>query len=276
VMGVVIMWGNFLVATVRFQSILKISLNQVPAFSTLFSLNLLSSFAAHLAPVGPAADVARFGYARWKLKLPIKPLVETIVMDRVIALLGLALVGLCLLPIQWRLGVDVKLLVPQLALWLACLLGMTGGHFLGCKLLPPHWGKITTLINSFLNLFGTLLNHRYGLAQQIILAVAYSGSFSLLMWVFAQDMGIEGDLLFFMAFGPLVLLAQSIPIFYAGWGGREFTAVATMGSIGVITASQAVSISVATGVTFFIATLPGAAIQLYSKRNNDLKYPDNN
>ncbi|MEC7488367.1 MAG: lysylphosphatidylglycerol synthase transmembrane domain-containing protein [Pseudomonadota bacterium] len=267
IIAVVIMWFNFLINTLRFKYIISVKLEGSVSFFTLFHLNLLGVFAAHLAPVGPAADLVRFGYARWKLKLPTKPLVEAIIMDRFIALIGLAVTGICSLPIQWYLSVEPLLVYLQALLWGACFSSAVIVYVLGRQSSADPNRKLFTALTSFGMVFRAVLRGWSNVFLQMVCAIGYSGSFCLLMWVFANDMGIQTGIWFFLTFSSLVLLSQSLPIFYAGWGAREFTAITVMGSVGTVSVSEAASIGVCAGVALFLASLPGAVLHFHGKKN---------
>jgi hypothetical protein len=61
---------------------------------------------------------------------------------------------------------------------------------------------------------------------------------------------------------PFVFFVASLPIFYLGWGGREAAVVLTLGSVSSISSSEAVALSVAFGVSFLLAALPGGVFWL--------------
>lgn len=269
IVAVVIMWLNFFVATFRFQSIIQSRLIATPPLMILFRLNLLGSFAAHLGPVGPAADLARFGYANLKLKLPAGPIAQAILMDRLVALTGLALVGLCALPLQFWLDVSPAIVIPQLIGWGGWLIFILLTQFMGSRFLQSKWARFDGILRPILQMLPTLLKNPQSILLQVAIAIGYCGSFALLLWVLALGMGSTAAFMVYLSFSPIILLSQSIPIFYAGWGGREATALMTLSSFAFISEVEAISVAVASGITFFIASLPGCVIFRFQLKSPD-------
>jgi uncharacterized membrane protein YbhN (UPF0104 family) len=259
-LGALMMWLNFIAATVRFQLILKSQLRKAPFFMVLFKINLLGSFAAHLGPVGPTADLARFGYARFKLNLPTVPTTHAILMDRLFSLTGLAVVGVCTIPIQLWFDVSLQIMIPQLVGWIAWLIFVFLAQFMGNWFIASRWRRFQWFLQPILEIVPALLGNLRSILMQIMIAICYCGTFALLMWIIALDMNSSAPFLLYFSFSPIILLSQSLPIFYAGWGGREVTALLTLSSITYISEAEALSVALASGIVFFIASLPGCFI----------------
>jgi glycosyltransferase 2 family protein len=64
-----------------------------------------------------------------------------------------------------------------------------------------------------------------------------------------------------LAIGPVLLLAQVLPISVGGWGVREAAAVMLLSMTGV-DATSALLISITFGMLLFLATLPGVVFWL--------------
>ncbi len=268
--AVLMMWCNFIVASLRLHQVMDVCFDSPPEFKELFKLNLLSAFAAHAAPVGPAADFARFAYGKWRLHMASSPLAQSIFMDRLLAFLGLAIVGLLLLPLQILVGANSGILLSQLVIWSVCIAGFSLILIFKMHLTKDHRSSILKWAASFLEVTQRLVSNPRCLVIQFIIALGYSISFSLLFYLLADAMGLTASFLVFLAFGPIVLLAQSLPIFYAGWGGREAAAVATLGSLDVIEPHQILSVSIAAGIVFFLASVPGSLfLWQYRRKSND-------
>ena len=76
-------------------------------------------------------------------------------------------------------------------------------------------------------------------------------------------MGLNISVLDVMQFSPIILLAQNLPFFYAGWGIRETAVIGTLSLGGVMQSEQALAVSMATGTVFFLASVPGAIVWLF-------------
>lgn len=261
----VVMWLNFAVTTIRLRVVMRRLYDRPPGFISLFQLNLLSLFITHLSPVGAAADVARIGYARVRMNIPIRIAVESIVFDRILGLFGIVLLAILLMPIQWAIGVSAKVWIPQVVLWIFCVLALTGLHVMARHQIIQRWRVVAEMGRSVQKFF-SLFTLPGDYVIQGLLALGYSGTFSFLMWLLARAMGFTPDLIIFFAFGPLMLLAQNMPIFYVGWGAREAVALLTLGGSGVLEPAQALAVSVATGIIFLIASLPGSVVWLWRPR----------
>lgn len=268
--GVFIMWFNFLIATQRFNLVLKTRVDAGVPFFELLKINFLSFFAAHLLPIGPSADVARFGYARWKLKISSNTAMQVILMDRLLGVLGLAVFGIMFLPIQYFLGTTNSIIGSQLILWMLALFGILLIQLGGEKLLKFKSFQSSEWIKNFLDMAPFLFKSSRLSGLQLLLAFGHCFTFSILLWWLAYWVNPASNPWVYISFGPTILIFQSIPLFYAGWGGREATAVATIASVSVIESTEVLTVSIAAGMVFFLASIPGALVFNLSNFENDL------
>ena len=115
-------------------------------------------------------------------------------------------------------------------------------------------------IRGMLALSSLLLEPRFSIIL-LISATAQLGFMALAFVVLANSMHLviaviaEPQILLFM---PFISLVSSPPIFYVGWGAREAATVLTFCSMSSISPPEAVALSLAFGVCFLIASLPGA------------------
>lgn len=79
----------------------------------------------------------------------------------------------------------------------------------------------------------------------------------------AQAVGAPLPVSAALALVPLILFTMLIPITISGWGLREGAAVAILPIVG-ITAAQGMAASVAFGLAFLVASLPGVAVLVTS------------
>jgi hypothetical protein len=261
VAAVVSLWLNFAISTERYRLIVRNMLVRAPSFGPLYRLTFCSVFIAHLVAVGPAADVVRVGYGRFRFDMPMVVAIESVLYDRVLALVGIATFGLVLLPLQIAHGIPAVVWIPQAILWFVSLLGIslvTWGARASVMQRIPSLGSIARSVKRFLpTAFG-----QGGLPLQILLAIGYSISYGLVIWLLARGMTLNLGMLEVLQFAPLILLVQSLPLFYVGWGARETVIVGTLGLSGVLSSDQALAVSIATGAVFFVASTPGAIVWL--------------
>jgi len=259
--AIAIFWSNFAISTERYRLILHNMNISAPGFDVLFRLTIFSMFAAHLVPAGPTADIVRAGFGRLKMGLPMVTAIQSVVYDRVLALVGLAVLGLMMLPVQIVRGVPVVLWAPQLVLWLASLLGILfvvwGGRISRIQRIP----FLATLGQLSSDFVPVALNPKTGI-KQTLLALAYCTTYGLVIWAIACGMGHPVRVMDVLEFSPLIFLVQSAPIFYLGWGARETVLVGTLGLIGALSKEQALAVSITVGMVFFLAATPGAIVWL--------------
>ena len=257
-----IVWLNVLVSAERFRLAISHLVQQAPGIALLFRVNLIGFFVAYLAPVGAANDITRIGYARRRLNIPLGKAIETVIFDRLLALVGIIVTALILIPVQAFCGIEFGTWLSQLVFWVLAgaflfILLAIGRHFHG---ITNKW--VMTFLGS-MNNFSRMFSTGRSIALHFSLGIGYCGTFGLLMWVVGIGMGIKIDLLLTIAVTPLVMLAQNLPIFYAGWGAREAVTVISLGTIGALTADQALALSISTGLILFVASLPAAAMLLW-------------
>lgn len=94
------------------------------------------------------------------------------------------------------------------------------------------------------------------------LSLALIGLILLQLYVSARAVGAElspGQLLWL---GPLILLATSLPSFFAGWGVREGAAALLFAAVG-LPGSTGVAVALTFGAFSLIVALPGAVVLLF-------------
>jgi len=80
-------------------------------------------------------------------------------------------------------------------------------------------------------------------------------------------LGVSIDFWVYLTLGPIVFLAKSFPLSFAGWGARELAMIYFFGFVNVDNAS-AIGMSVIAGVLVLVSSMPGGVLWLMNK---DLK-----
>jgi hypothetical protein len=185
-------------------------------------------------------------------------------LDRVIALVALAMLVLSTLPLASGLIGDTRILtafwlfIALVPLGLAALLWLDRLLVLFARILP---GRLIDALEALArDARAVLLNRRscgavlgFALANQILLV--------LLVIALAWGLGIPARFGEFVVLIPPVILASVIPLSFAGWGVREGAMIAMLGTIG-IGATEAIALSVAFGLVVLAGSLPGAVVWL--------------
>lgn len=225
--------------------------------STLTSVTWVSVFANQFLPAGVGGDAVRILYAR-KLGNALGSAAASVLMDRIMALVALALLIVILTP-QLPVAIDHRLII---AAGVACAFGVAVLVALfvyvtrsdGAKL-PPALRRILHLVVYVLRIFA----HRSALAAAVALSIlVHLLSFAAFL-IIVRGLGIEVPTMPFLAVAALLTFIQIIPISIGGWGVREMAAVSLLGMLGVAP-GPALLASLLVGVCYAAASLPGALL----------------
>lgn len=252
---------NFLCSGVRYRLLLQGMMPAVPSLAHIVQLNLWSLLMAHAAPLGGAADVARFIYQRSAWKMTTALAVRSVLCDRVLAMLSIAATGLLLLPLQLASGVTPALCLLQGGLWVAILIGCLLLWLVAGRYAQAAKGRLAGLAGEVDACFAAIAT-RGRLSAQIAIGAIYCVSFGLIPWVLLRAAGSEVDPLLFVALSPALLFAQSFPLSYAGWGVREWAAILLAGNAAKVDEAAILSASIGTGFVLLICALPGILLWL--------------
>ncbi|WP_119419032.1 lysylphosphatidylglycerol synthase transmembrane domain-containing protein [Desertibaculum subflavum] len=247
---------NFLSAGLRYRLLLQSLTSSVPSLGHILQLNVWSLLMAHAAPLGGAADVARFAYQRNVLGMSTGLAARSVILDRLLAVFTMAVAGLVLLPLQAALGAPFRLCLIQAVLWLPIALGFPLGALLAGHVAPRMSGRLALLTREVGEMCRVVAAVPR-LATQLGIGVLYCVSFGLIPWVLLKSAGVDAEPWLFVAISPALLFAQSFPLSYIGWGVREWAVMLLAGGATAIGEGALVSASVATGLVLFVCSLPG-------------------
>ena len=242
------------VATMRYQTVLATLRPKGPVkFLPLLGLNLLTLFCAHFVPFGAIADAMRAMVSRRLLNMPVGMAVEGVIADRVLAVLGFALFGLLLLPLHILFGWPWPLVAAQ-AVTFGGLLVLVATVFGVTRHSPHYLQPVAKAVRRFAaNIAGP-----GDLGWQLGFAAASAALFAAMLVLLGLSLGLHISPGIALAVTPAIYLSQVIPIFYAGFGSREFALVALLAPSGVLTEANAVALGLSIGLCNLAASLPGA------------------
>lgn len=190
--------------------------------------------------------------------------VGSVMLDRVIALVALAVLVLSTLPLASELISDARILVAfwlfiaLVPLGLAALLWLDRLLVLFIRILP---GRVIDALEALArDARAVLLNRRYCIAV-LCLALGNQVFLVVMTMALARGLGIQASFSDFIVLIPPVILASVIPLSFAGWGVREGVMVALLGTIGV-DASEALALSISFGLVVLTGSLPGGVVWL--------------
>jgi len=200
-------------------------------------------------------DVVR-GWLSYRDKVPVRAAINSIVLDRVAALAGIALLVLITAPywmIQW--GNAAIALVPA-GIAAAGLLGIVVMAQL--EQLPDSWRhlRLMRLVQSLGEATRTIFLRPAAAVPTLLLAVTAQALMALTAYLLAQSLAIGLSLIDCLVLMQPVALLTSLPISIGGWGVRETAMIGILGLVGV-PSTAALALSVELGLLAMVVSTPG-------------------
>ncbi|NKB19123.1 MAG: flippase-like domain-containing protein [Alphaproteobacteria bacterium] len=234
-------------------------------FRTVFSLVWIGMFFNQALPSNLGGDAVRI-WIFYRQDGVLKRAIGSVLLDRVAALVGLALLALLTFPLAAQFIDDTAILailaflVTIIFVGLLALLWLDRFMVLFRRLLPSRlYLSITSLAEDSRIV---LAPHRFG-PHVLGLSIANQILMVLVMFALAKGLSIDVELLALLVLIPPVILASLLPISFAGWGIREGAMIAMLGTVSV-PPENALVLSVAFGFLTLIMSLPGACVWLLS------------
>jgi len=238
-------------------------------FVPAWLINQIGAFFNQVLPSSIGGDAIRV----WRLRsggVRTGPAVASIVIDRLVALVGTILI--VVVGLWWILGwIDIiALRVGVFATVLTAVVGVTvllfADQVSSVRRLARRSGLARVLR---LPVMARLVLFRpRTAAPALALSVTIHLGVALSVWVLADGIGVELTSAEAAFLVPVVILFSMVPITIAGWGVREGAMVVALGTVGV-GREEALAVSVLFGIASAIAALPGGAIWLATGRSRE-------
>lgn len=209
-------------------------------------------------PIGTlGGDVARVLLAR-RFAVPIKQLVLSVLIDRIVMVTALVLLSVVTLPAipdplarnAWFGGIAI-LIVATVGFLLLEPIGRILGRW-------RDWQMVSLLLLATEEL--RYIGHGRGIVS-LLFGVLSAASAAIGGYCIARSLDISVGPIAILAIMSVMSLAVALPISAAGWGVREVTLVTLFGLIG-IHRSAALLLSVEFGLLTTLLSLPGGIIWL--------------
>ncbi|MFS2013608.1 lysylphosphatidylglycerol synthase transmembrane domain-containing protein [Azospirillum sp. CT11-132] len=232
---------------------------------TAFRLQMASGFVGQILPGSVGADLLR-GWFTWRLGHPAGPVMLALLVDRLMALLGVVLIGLVGLPHLAAVAppaVAGTVLGGALVLAVAMGLLLLAGRIPRDRLPIPKrlrdgalgrtvWGAVAQLRAMAGNPAAwAALGHSIGVHLATITATI----------LFARSVGLPLGWLDGLAIVPAAIVAAALPVSLGGWGVREGAMVAGFALLG-FDADAAFLVSLLIGLSIAVLSLPGGLFWL--------------
>jgi uncharacterized membrane protein YbhN (UPF0104 family) len=244
----------------RYKLVIERATQSRVSFTYLYLLSGFSFAAGYLAPMGAASDVLRIAFTKRYLDIGYVKSTRLIILDRLVALAGVAAIAVAFSPLKMWYGLNRQLLIAEL-LGLAALFVLVptlayGGTWIAARI---SWlAGFEAALKEDLDIIRTsFLDLRTLIAALVWMLIAVSG-FGLGTLCCAAAMGFEGDLVAFVVAAPTIMLAQSLPMLYAGFGAREVALLIAFQGVAGADPTVLLGVSLVTGIMIFVTTLPAA------------------
>lgn len=227
-------------------------------FSTSLRLVFVGYFFSQALPSSVGGDAMRIWQAH-RAGLSLGTALNTVILDRLIALAALLIMTAVALPWLKDLAIDSPI---RWAFVLVLMAGAVGfAALLILNRLPEfvfRWKVARAAARLSEAARKTLLNAESGFAT-LALSVGVHIGVSLVVFMLADALGVRVSLMHCILLVPLVMLVTLIPISIAGWGVREGAMVVAFGLIQV-PRSDAIAVSLLFGMTLLVTGLPGGVL----------------
>lgn len=219
-------------------------------------------FFGQVLPASIGGDVVR-GWLGARNGLDWKPVVSSLVLDRVIALLAAVAMILCALP--WIAGDAAGSVRLTAQVSVVVVLGLLLGLFADRLPVPAALARSKTIdvVRTLIMQTRQSLFSTSG-AAALSLSLVIHAMTVVAVTALASGLGVEDALLPSVVIVPVALVAAAIPVSMNGWGVREGVMVAGFALFGVAQ-PEAFLISVLLGLSVVISALPGGLAWLALK-----------
>jgi uncharacterized membrane protein YbhN (UPF0104 family) len=228
------------------------------SFGFLWSLSLFSALAAYMVPVSALASVYRAAVIWTNTQIPTAVAFEISFHDKLIALVGLLVFAIALLPLQVLIGSpDIEIVVVQ-----AALLVGGGAAFAIAVMLAAR--NTQSFVKGWLRHLGPTARRFSGNFRQpfllwhVVLSAASVLLYAVILWLAIVATGVQiPPFILVLSVAPVIAIFQNLPIFYLGWGSREVAAIILLTNVVGIGAAEAAAASILVGVGFLVGSVPG-------------------
>ncbi len=229
-------------------------------YGKIVPLTYMGVFFNQVLPTSFGGDAVRMWQA-YRAGVPTEAAVGSVLLERISGVIGL--VVLTTLGV-WYMGGNID--NEPLRLVLLAMLPLT---FLGVAVLasldrmPNGWRQLPVLAElTRLAADSRRIFFAPGTAVPLLLLSILSHALAAgAVYAFAEGLRLDLSIWDCLALFPAVILATMLPISFAGWGIREGAMVMLFAFAGV-NADTALALSLAFGLAFFAASLPGCAFWL--------------
>jgi uncharacterized protein (TIRG00374 family) len=211
-------------------------------------------FFNQVLPTTVGGDAFRIWYA-YRFGIRLRAATQSVIFDRLSALIAVSLI--LLLSSPWLKSVFSSdqpvftVLIFSFVILAGCIVLLIADY-----LIPPFLpNSLKKQAVEFSGAARQVFLGRTGI-KVVALSAAMHFAVASVVWLLAQSMQIQLNIVHVLLLMPVILLVTAIPISIAGWGVRESSMVVVFGMVGMPTES-AISLSLSFGLVMLLASLPG-------------------
>jgi hypothetical protein len=234
-----------------------------PRVASVMRIFFVSSFVSNFVP-SVAADMYR-AYALARHDVHLAESTASVLMDRVLGVLSMAIVGaaaLALAPVPAAArGIAVSLAAAFAACAIAGLVVFSeraaGAVLRAANLVPLQ--AVRRFSSSLMDAVRRYAHHRRELGRVLLMSIAVQAIRIVQAWCLGEALGIALPLTAYFAIMPVILLIMQVPITINGLGTTQVAFVTLFGASGV-GAAPATALSILFLVLGVIGSLPGGVL----------------
>jgi uncharacterized protein (TIRG00374 family) len=242
-------------------------------FGAVMRIFFVSTFLGTFLPASVGGDAVR-AYGLAQLRVPAGPAVASVLMDRLLGVLSIAIIGvigLLLAPSQgdllatWAVAVSLAVAAAGCAIGAAVVFSERAAALaqrvamrLPFAAVRSLGSELTQATRAYARFHGELLNVLAGSVAVQVLRV-------LQAWCLGRALGIDASMVTYFAFVPLILLVMLLPVSINGIGTSQAAFVWFFGRAGVPSA-DAFALSVLFLALGVIGNLPGGLLYAFGPR----------
>ena len=251
--------GNIWLTGVRWCFVIRSMGYQLPLGLT-WQLTMIGAFFNQILPSGMGGDLVRFPYAA-RLGLPLATALKSVVLDRMVAFVGLIGLVLCCLPAAFLVIADPR------AHWSLLGVVITSLLLVGVLLSVAYWPdrlvekSVLRPVSALSQSMGDALLGRHRL-RILVSAVMIHVVRVLTVYTVAVSMALPVSFLECLLLVPSALLVTNVPVSLGGWGLREGAFIVAFAFVG-LTAEQSLALSALFGLTILSSSLTGGLVWIF-------------
>ena len=238
-----------------------------PRFGSVLRIFFVSSFVSNFVP-SIAADMYR-AYALARHDVRLAESTASVLVDRMLGVLSMALVGAIALLAAPVAGLGRAVIVSLAAAFAAC--GAAGFVVFSergaaaalriARVVPS--APLQRIMSLLIDAVRRYAHHRTELMRVLVMSIAVQVIRIVQAWCLGQALGIELPLTTYFAIMPVILLIMQVPITVNGLGTTQ-VAFVTLFSASGIDAAPVTALSILFLVLGVVGTLPGGVIYAFA------------